>query len=189
MIKKCVICEAEFEAKTSITTCSEECRIIRKRAAKRAEQKRYFEKYPWKKKEQQQRYYAKPDKRNNKRQKDNARAAKNRAEALENNPEKKSEIEKRVQEMKEQIAPKMKECVECGKEFQAKNNVKTCSDVCWLVRYKRQRCRPEKNTVPEERLRKKRDAANLSNAEKRAALKIVKILQTADDPLELLKNV
>lgn len=166
MKKACVICGLDFDASGSGLTCSEECKRTRinqtRRKLDRSEERaRYRAKHREKILAYKREY----------------RAKKKAAWELAN-PELAAEKARLRSDRQERAKPKVRLCLVCGGPFVAKNNTKTCSEECWIERHRDLRGRPEKYLDPQERLAKKRAAQNRLNNERRAALKLVRELQT-----------
>lgn len=156
MIKLCVVCGGEFEANGNAQSCSEACREERRLACRRLERARYRATRPDTVKAQKARH-----------------RAKKRAAYLAAHPEVIERKTAREAAIAAAMARKVKNCVECGAPFISRNNVKTCSEECWLGRHRRLRGRPEENLAPAKRLRTKREAQNELNDQRRAAHKLV----------------
>lgn len=174
MIKECTICGASFEVRHNEKTCSKVCRTARKRAVKRAEKARYRRRHPEKLRAQKARY-----------------KARKRAEHLAANPDIAERVRERERSVKTERGPTLRRCVECGSEFPARANVKTCSQACWRRRFERQRLaregkRHKRPWVPnrDAHRARKREAQNTRNAEARAALRLLQEIR--DKGLEAL---
>lgn len=169
VIKACVVCDAEFDARGSQNTCSASCRSDRDRALRRLQKRRYYAKYPEKKRQERARARAREIARRETERPGLTAEERAKEAAI------KAEIER---------ARRSRSCAVCGSEFRAKNNVKTCSERCWLERHRKIRRRPERGLVPAERLAEKRRAAQELNDRRRAALRLISELQ--DKGVEVL---
>ena len=161
MIKQCVVCDGEFDARGNVVTCSDHCHATRKQAARRADRVRYREKYPEKVRAEKQAY-----------------KARKRAEYLLSHPEIVERKAAREARIRMEAVPKMRLCIVCEVPFEAKCNVKTCSDACWKMRYSETRARKRQTTVdPAARLEAKIDYSRRRTAQRAAALKLIRELQ------------
>lgn len=162
MIKQCVICGDDFDARGNVVTCSDHCRAIRKQAAKRADKARYREKYPEKVRAEKQLY-----------------RSRKRAKYLACHPEIADRKSAREARIRMETVPKMRLCIVCEVPFEVKCNVKTCSDACWKMRYSETRARKRQTTVDHAaRLESKIDYSRRRTAQRAAALKLIRELQT-----------
>lgn len=165
MIKKCVVCEEWFETKDGTKTCSIECHSARVKEQKRAEKARYYARYPGKKKAE----YARAKRRDRER-------------FLAAHPEI-AEQELLRKRLRAEMAAKVEQrrsraCAECGVSFPAKNNVKTCSEACWMARNRKLRKRPERFLSYSERMQKKRDDQNKLNLRRKVADDIIRAIKS-----------
>lgn len=162
MIKQCVVCGLEFDARGNVIACSDSCRAIRKQAARRADKARYKERYPEKVRAEKRAY-----------------KARKRAEYLASHPEIAERKAAREARIRIEAAPKIRLCIVCEVPFEVRNNVKTCSDACWKMRYSETRCRKRQTAVdPAERLKAKIDYSRRLTAQRVAALKLIRELQS-----------
>lgn len=178
--KTCAVCTSVFQGVGNEKCCSAECRTQWQRAKKRLEKARYYARYPEKKKQERQRYYGKHEKRLAKRSADTNRRTQKRVERLAAHPEIAAEVDRRGAAIAAELSRThtIKECAECGSPFVARNNVKTCSDECWLTRHRRLKRRPMETAVPDELLAKKRANQNSLNIRRKAALELVHEIET-----------
>lgn len=161
-IKKCTICGAEMEVLRNEKTCSPECREERRLLVRRSERHRYRKKYPDRVRAEKARY-----------------KAKKRAEFLAAN----QDVAQKVAEREASVArgPLMKSCIQCGAQFHARCNTKTCSAECWSERFlEMRRERGQSPWVPDRaaHLARKMRAQNRRNAEATAALRLVREIQS-----------
>ncbi len=80
---------------------------------------------------------------------------------------------RREREKLELAASKVRHCIVCGNSFPAKNNVKTCSEDCWLERLREVRARPLRKLDPAVRKAKKREYYYQYHAKRAAALELI----------------
>lgn len=162
MIKQCMVCGGEFDASGNVVTCSDHCHAIRKQAARRADKARYREKYPEKVRAEKRAY-----------------KARKRAEYLASHPEIAERKAAREARIRIEAAPKIRLCIVCEAPFEARCNVRTCSDACWKMRYSETRCRKRLTAVdPTARLNAKIEYSRRLTAQRTAALKLIRELQT-----------
>lgn len=156
-VKECVVCGMEFRPGPGQITCGPKCRAARGKDRRKAYKARIRAERP-------EEYRAK--RREEKRRR--------RLRHLEATAEVRAEAARRAEREKAELAARnVRHCVVCGGHFPAKNNVKTCSDACWLERYRETKSRTARTLDPAKRKARKREYYYEYHAKRTAALRLV----------------